>query len=113
MTFRVGQKVVCVDAGSTGKYTPWRHSDDVHGLTEGVVYTIRAVGSFRGLRDNVWLAEIHRPLCAGREYPYAAARFRPVVERKTDISVFTAMLNPSQVTVDAMNTADFARESAG
>lgn len=37
--------------------------------------------------------------------------FRPAVKRKTSISIFTAMLNPSPVTVDAMIIADTARES--
>ncbi len=31
----------------------------------------------------------------------------------TSIAIFTAMLNPSQVTVDAMNMADLAREIHG
>jgi hypothetical protein len=32
---------------------------------------------------------------------YASSRFRPIVERKTDISIFTAMLNPSKRRIEA------------
>ena len=94
--FRVGMKVVCVDDGFSGKYTPWRHYHDLHGLTKGAVYTIRAIGEFRGLRDNVWLDEIHRPPCFGEEFPYAAARFRPVTSPKQEVSFTTGAPEDSE-----------------
>lgn len=102
MTFRVGMKVVCVDASVD-------YLGQATNLIEGAVYEVRAKGTHLG-EDFIVVAG------APSWHPtkgYRSSRFRPVVERKTDISVFTAMLNPSQVTVDAMNTADFARESAG
>jgi hypothetical protein len=119
MTFRVGQKVVCVDARCTDEYTsPFlvgRFSNakfigDMDGLERGVIYTVRAVGSYPTAPGmlSLWLVEIVRPVISLDEAPYgeppfAAARFRPVVERKTDISIFTAMLDraPSRETVEA------------
>jgi hypothetical protein len=78
--FRVGQKVVCVDAKAT-------HTANVSEITEGSIYTIRAMR-----RDDVWLGEItQRPVLQGGkvtrwiDYPFKASRFRPLVTRKTDI----------------------------
>jgi hypothetical protein len=99
MTFHVGQKVVCVDddprsflhAGAPGV----RFSGDLNGLKKGAVYTVRAFGRYPAYPDIlcVWLEEIIRPTAFFDEPAYVAARFRPVVERKSDISIFTAMLN--------------------
>jgi hypothetical protein len=80
MTFRVGQKVVCIKG-------PRRHRD----LTQpkiGEVYTIRLIypSSFTG-EPGFLLEEIVNGLHPnGREYGFYADRFRPVIERKTDIS---------------------------
>lgn len=96
--FRVGQRVVCVDVSACPEGSvPWKIiTNGLDGLTEGRVYTIRAIGGFAG-RDQVWLYEIIRPLVGsiGKKYGecgYRPSRFRPVVERKTDISVFTEIL---------------------
>jgi hypothetical protein len=78
MTFRVGQKVVCVDAAGEAA------------LELGSVYTISEIlpptfCRWRGLKRytiGLWFAE----LPVDDEYGYAPERFRPVVERKTDIS---------------------------
>jgi hypothetical protein len=81
--FRVGQKVVCVDIRPTqsGLKIP---------LTKGEIYTISAMDTtpdeFGGLAfylaENDWSVFYHW-------------RFRPIVERKTDISIFKAMLTPA------------------
>ena len=105
--FRVGQKVVCVDDRDTPAYSStaiYRNFiGGMNGLQEGRVYTVRALGEWPAApgTTGVWLVEIIRPITshAAEEFgepPYAAARFRPAIERKTDISVFTAMLNPSR-----------------
>ena len=76
MTFRVNQKVVCVDAhGSFGK------------LRDGQIYTVSDMGMFIGFY-LIDLAEVET------EVPHAwfPRRFRPLVESKTDISIFTKML---------------------
>jgi len=100
MTFRVGMKVVCVDGDMRVNWAGW------HPPTKWAVYTVREV---RRSLDRITygdtsllLDEITNPLGPhGRECGFLGRRFRPVQERKTDISIFTAMLNPSQVTVDA------------
>lgn len=95
MTFRVGQKVVCVRG-------PIYFTKAPHDVCVGKIYTVRELRLSRRNEPGILVDEIHNPIHPkiGREYGFIAARFRPVVERKTDISVFTAMLNPSQVTVD-------------
>lgn len=80
MTFRVGQKVVCVRAL----------------LTENVIkdriYTISAVNTELGKR---FVGLVENKHYSGDPAPWFADRFRPLVERKTDISIFTSMLTPS------------------
>jgi hypothetical protein len=68
--FRVGQKVVCVD--DTGTF----------GIcVKGRIYTVTRV-MFGFTEQGVLLAEIAPP----PEYPgFASRRFRPAVDRKTDI----------------------------
>lgn len=90
MAFYRGQKVVCIDAsGEPGK--TWLA--DIP--EEGQVYTVFMVFISQGELQLV-LDEIKND--AVFDHGYRAKRFRPVVERKTDISVFTAMLNPSKKT---------------
>lgn len=85
--FRVGQKVVCID------------SDDYGVTIEGKVYTIASVMP-RGRSDRdgaicpgITLHEVPPPT---PHHGFDSRRFRPVVERKTDISVFKSMLTPSK-----------------
>lgn len=82
--FRVGQKVVCID-----------DSVNPYGVLatypkKGVVYAVRGVHPDG---DAIFLDSIINPLIGGREPCFLNYRFRPVVERKTDISIFKAMLN--------------------
>jgi len=100
MTFRVGQKVVCVDATFIGRTPP--NLPRLNGI-----YTLR--DSFSADGWTWWrLVEIVNPPSAvygGRygimEPAFAPSRFRPVVSRQTSIEIFTAMLNPSKQGVDA------------
>jgi hypothetical protein len=103
--FHVGQKVVCVDVAYAyrgrvvkrrdGHVAPFNGS--LHGLCKGQVYTIAAIDppSYPEFiqEQELVLAEIDRgcPITRG----FRASRFRPLIERKTDISVFTEMLTPS------------------
>jgi hypothetical protein len=80
MTFRVGQKVVCVDAGS------WRH------LKNGTVYTVLATWAIDDGDPGFLTVDSQR---GGGQY--RRRRFRPIVERKTDISIFTEMLTKTRV----------------
>ncbi len=95
--FRVGQKVVCVDDCTGRNYAPFPHDrPDLEGLRKGEVYTVRSVGVEYGV-SVIRLAEIRRQYSnrLRAENVYAAARFRPVVERKTDISALQALLAPT------------------
>lgn len=96
MTFHVGQKVVCVDDQN------FRNPDHIGtpiaptAPVRGTVYHVRSFSP----SGNVLLAEI---VCAPHawEWGYGEGgwlprRFRPVTERKTDISIFTAMLTPNR-----------------
>jgi len=71
---------------------------------KGPVYTIRAV-TVRGSEEGLLLNEIvNCPAMYGDgiyEAAFPSELFRPVVERKTSIEVFTAMLNPSDKRVEA------------
>lgn len=93
--FRVGQKVVCVDDS-------WRTPGPGWGRTEaivrGQVYTVHKCFIDEDGDAIVWLAEVRRDKRVrffwGEGIGYLSARFRPVVERKTDISVFQKLLQP-------------------
>lgn len=79
----------------------------------GEVYTVRAIMPLDG-GLVLYLVEIDNSHVAlDCEPGFESEFFRPAVERKTDISIFQAMLNPSPVTVDALNMASFAREKIG
>lgn len=83
MTFRVNQKVECVD-----------DSLDVFGrpihVTKGEKYTVAGVFDFFG-RPAILLAEVF----PGEDGSgWFASRFRPIVEPKTEIS-FTTGADPS------------------
>ena len=89
--FHVGQKVVCIE-------DEWP-SHVPSPIKKGVVYTIAEIlppdlsESFDGwdVRRSIRLVEVKNNLADVDSFNQA--RFRPVVERKTDISQFKAMLN--------------------
>ncbi len=78
MMFHVGQKVVCVDASNSI-------------LEEGAIYTVN------------YTADLPEFVCVDGvgEWKYGIPpgwwprRFRPIVSRKTDISIFKALLEPN------------------
>ena len=75
MTFRLGQKVVCVNP--------------VDDLVRGQIYTVCFIRE-----THIDVAESLYREFGGSFYP---SRFRPVNERRTDISIFTKMLRPVRV----------------
>ena len=77
--FRVGQKVVCID------------DHDTELVKRNALYIVSG-----GYGKYVTLDGVHG--VTGRADGMLARRFRPVVERKTDISVFKAMLNNAPAT---------------
>lgn len=96
MAFRVGQKVVCVVA-KIGDTAPGGIEPDL-----GDIGTVVATGWAEEFGQQ-WIDLMEWPapenLALGFGRGWLAESFRPVVERKTDISIFTAMLNPSRETV--------------
>lgn len=90
MTFYVGQKVVCVNDAIEPWRVPWKlpKKPNLGGLSKGVVYSVRRVGLYRGVRC-LWLAEIVRPEYAPGygEVGFGQHRFRPLVEKGTDKGV--------------------------
>ena len=99
--FYVGQKVVCInDDWST--HSSWKLVPNKP--TQNKVYHIRKIVMYtysNGVTEGLYLIEIENPLHPWKlngivEIAFPANRFRPVVEKKTDIFIFTAMLNPSK-----------------
>jgi hypothetical protein len=119
MSFRIGQKVVCIKEGLWSwerKYPNYiRHFGIVH-PKKGDVLTIRAIERGVGKRDdgsaieaNLLFDEIVNrpsPRASGssKEAAFDSARFRPIQERKTDISIFTEMLKTDRA--PALSTSD-------
>lgn len=98
MAFRIGQKVVCVKGfADVARLYPFLNFPE-----EGATYTVSSIDAvYNGLRFK----EVTNPPFDVGLGPQIASfypgRFRPVVERKTDISVFKAMLNSSDERVSA------------
>lgn len=101
--FTVGQKVVL--ARKFGNASSLRA--EIEGVTlpvEGVTYTVREFDPdlSNGVLCIRLVELVNDPhMWDGLEPSFEASLFRPIVERKTDISVFEAMLNPSKEQVSA------------
>ena len=98
--FRIGQKVVCVDdAPEEGR--AWKGGESP---TEGSVYTIRSIHFDNGVQilgfEEIERSDYSKQFWKDQNLGYLARRFRPVVERKTDISIFRALLTPSKEKVE-------------
>jgi len=88
--FRVGQRVICIDA------TPYNGdwADGVDPLIQGAVFTISRSNYPSPIFTGgvvISVRELTNP------YGYFASRFRPVVSRPTDISAFTKMLTDERL----------------
>lgn len=89
MVFRIGQKIVCIvkipPQSPLGEALP----------RYGSVYTVRGLPTGSS-GPGVYLEEIQNPpahtVDGFVERYFEQWGFRPVVEKKTDISIFTAML---------------------
>lgn len=93
MTFRVGQKVTMIK--------PWAQGPTCYHetFTEfGEIYTVREnlmVDHYPAIRVAEIVNAPHIYHKRGRiELPFPAYNFRPIVERKTDISALKALLVP-------------------
>jgi len=88
--FRIGQKVVCID----NKVRPvTTYPEILKNLKVNGIYHITKI-THGGL--GVHIAEIKSP----EKTSFFSDRFRPVVERKTDISTFEKLLNTKNHKVD-------------
>ena len=88
--FRVGQRVICIDA--TPYHGDW--ADGVDPLVEGAVFTISRSNYPSPIFSGdvvISVRELTNP------YGYFASRFRPAVERKTNIDIFTKMLTDERL----------------
>ena len=116
LDWKAGDKLVCVST--------WKSSIECDpgcvevGPVEGQIYTIRSMVSALekdGEQIGVRLVEFINPQNPRRrpdhggsqEVGFRAARFRPVQKRNADISVFTALLNPSDKDKHLIEVFDF------
>jgi hypothetical protein len=85
MAFRIGERVVCVDADNT-------HQFGLVELSVGQVYEVRWVGHFDWTGYPFVAQDEREAICVrlvgvnrndGDDPPFRAARFRPLTERKT------------------------------
>jgi hypothetical protein len=97
--FHLGQKVVCVDANFS--HPGWLRAARLP--KEGEILTIRGFAD-ADYYSNGELALYFEEILNGTfnwarrraEMAYGAKRFRPLLERKTDILIFKKMLVPKQ-----------------
>ncbi len=91
MTFHVGQKVVYVGRRVSIWHQIKRMIHPYRNPEKGVVYTVSNIYVSGG--DQVLeLLEFPSPFDGYWDAGFLADAFRPVVDRKTDISVFTEIL---------------------
>lgn len=105
--FVVGQKVVCLidEWSSSGVASLLAHAPHTF-PQKGKIYTIRNIETFREGFVYLHFVEIVNPVIPFFHGPWEQGwdyrRFRPLADRKTDISVFTALLTPAgRIPVDA------------
>lgn len=94
--FHIGQKVVCINAAEIGGIW-W--ADKPH---KGAIYTVEGFVDLPGTYSlapvktvGLLLKEIKN--CLLYHGSYDPDRFRPVIERETNISVFTDLLVPTEL----------------
>ena len=97
MTFRVGQKVVCIHQPKSAIAKQWMELGANY-PSKNSIYTIRDIVSFPDGSSGFLLQELWNDHLGYKPEPaFDACHFRPIVERKTDISVFTKMLTDTKV----------------
>lgn len=86
MSFRAGQKVVCINDAHARQY-----------LRKGQIYVVRSPVGERGLSGFILINNGG----GWNDGGWLPSRFEAVPESTTDISIFTAMLYPQSAKVDA------------
>lgn len=99
--FQVGQRVICIDDDFHQRFP-----EDVGTIfpVKGQIYTVRSVeltryGPAITLVEIINVDQLYED--GFGELNFLPRRFRPVVERKTDISIFTRMLTGAKTQVTA------------
>lgn len=87
--FHVGQKVVCIN----DSWITVRGPEGGHDPVKGSVYTIEKI-----IFDDCCYLILEEFF---QDDEFHSEGFRPLVEKKTDISIFTAMLTKKNLKVDA------------
>lgn len=103
--FVVGQKVVCINECGTNQDT----HPGIIAIKKGDILTVREITQAPRRNGQILIGvrfkevvNVTSPYSVCWEYDYSPKNFRPLVERKTDISVFKAMLTPAgRIPVDA------------
>jgi|HubBroStandDraft_1064217.scaffolds.fasta_scaffold151794_2 hypothetical protein len=100
MTFHIGQRVVCITDMHEDYGSHWALCCP-NRPRKGEVYTIRGTETIMDV-TGCWLEEIVNPIkenwgcgCGPREPGFLVENFRPLIERKTDISAFHELLAPT------------------
>lgn len=92
---RAGMKVICIDPtwGATGDF---QRTYCPNLPTLGEVYTVRDIHVYRAYDEAfIRLVEVVNPAVESPNEPvFMASKFRPLVTRSTDISIFTKLLTP-------------------
>lgn len=110
MSFRIGQKVVCVGTNGTPRvdWDAWVAYYKIVRPDRGSIYTVRDIRIGSEGRQFIRLVEIVNPHAKFCDAPdqepwWWAEAFRPVVDRKTDISFAVEILKKATRTrsVDA------------
>jgi hypothetical protein len=111
MTFRVEQKVVCVGGNGTSKppgfWKAWAREWGLALPQRGTIYTVRDTRIAADGSQRVRLCEIVNPVIEFTDAPdqepwFWASHFRPIVERKTDISFALAILRKAKAPARAL-----------
>ena len=101
MTFRVGQRVVCISDASfhMGKFpgSSWPKKNGVYTIATINDWPSGTLLTFCGLNNSRFIGKVVNGVYCTMEPGFGAKHFRPVAERKTSIEIFTAMLNPSKI----------------
>ena len=93
--FEAGQKVVCVFNGNFPEWKGIFYYSLVEELEIGKIYTVTSVGIFNNfwwsLNDGNYFGVTLKEF---GNYQFLARRFKPLEEKKTDISVLKKLLIP-------------------
>lgn len=96
MTFQVGQKVVCISdaSGAMHKYpdSKWPKKDRIYTIATINDWPWGTLLTFEEIDNRHYIGRVVNGIHCTMEPGFGAKHFRPIVERKTDITVFTDIL---------------------